>query len=173
MHPIPVDSVVVIKNWVVDNSEILNETTSRVDAWIGQRPQSQLTPKSTSKTESLPTRKSPQLLPQLTLGFVYAHSPCCLSNRHWKLSSWRLKNNKRDCLFSWCLDWSAHTIPVDSEIDTNNESLPTQKSSLKLLPQLTLVSSVRTVSVDSVIITENRVADDSEIINETASTVEA
>jgi hypothetical protein len=71
------------------------------------------------------------------------------------------------------MDWSAHTIPVDSEIDTNNESLPTQKSSLKLLPQLTLVSSVRTVSVDSVIITENRVADDSEIINETAYTVEA
>jgi hypothetical protein len=71
------------------------------------------------------------------------------------------------------MDWSAHTIPVDSEIDTNNESLPTQKSSLKLLPQLTLVLSVRTVSVDSVIITENRVADDSEIINETAYTVEA
>ena len=101
-HTIPVVLVIITEN-LADDLEIINETASRVDAWIGQRTQSQLTQKSTPKTESLPP-------------------------------------------------W---------------------KSSPTLLPSWHLVSSMRTVPIDSIIVTENRLADDSEIINKTAYTAEA
>jgi len=70
------------------------------------------------------------------LGLVRAHGPSWLGNLHRKQRSGRIRNNQRHSLHSWRRDWSAQTVPVDSEIITDNESLPTRKSSPELLPQL-------------------------------------
>jgi len=98
-----VDSVIVTENGVADDSEIITETLSTANAWIGQHTQSQVTRKS-SLTMSL----------------------------------YQLENHHQNCFPSWRLVSSACTFPVDS-----------------------------------VIITENIVANDSEIINETAYTAKA
>jgi hypothetical protein len=138
-HTVPVVSVIITENYVADDSDIINETSFIADACIGQRTQSQLTRKSTPKTDSLPTRKSsPKPLPQLRLGFIFAHSPSWLGNGHRKQSSGCLRNNQLDCLHRWGLASSVHTVPVDS-----------------------------------LIVIENGVPDDSEIINETASRADA
>jgi hypothetical protein len=50
MHTVPVDSIIVTENWVANDSEKINETTSRADSWI-RRPKDTLeTPKSKAKT---------------------------------------------------------------------------------------------------------------------------
>ena len=78
------------------------------------------------------------VLPQLTRGFVIAQSPYWLGYRKRKLSSCRLRNHKWQCFPRWCLDSSAHTVPLDSKITTEKWVTHDSKSSLKLLPQLTL-----------------------------------
>jgi hypothetical protein len=63
-HTPRVESEIVKANLVAADSEILNEIATKVDAWIRQRAQHLLTQKSSKK-----------LLPQVTCGFVTAHSP--------------------------------------------------------------------------------------------------
>jgi hypothetical protein len=49
-------------------------------------------------------------------GFVCAHSPCWLGNHKRKVSRCQLRKHQRDCLHSWSLDSSAHTVLVDLKI---------------------------------------------------------
>jgi hypothetical protein len=76
-HAAPVDSETVKESCVVTHSQIITETFSRADAWIPQRTLPLLTQKESRKTELPPTQKlSPKLFPELTHGFVSAHSRC-------------------------------------------------------------------------------------------------
>jgi len=101
----PADSKIIIENWFTPDSEIINETASTGDAWIRQRKQPLGTRKSSTK-----------LLPQVTHGFDSTNSPCRLRNQHWKLSRCLLKNYQRNCFHGWCVDSTAQTAPVASEI---------------------------------------------------------
>ena len=53
--PNPGDLETVNENWATVKSEIVNETDSKGDVWIHQRPQPLLTKKKSTKIESLPT----------------------------------------------------------------------------------------------------------------------
>ena len=141
--------------------EIINETASRGDAWIRQRKQPLWTQKSATKTESLPTHKSsPKLLPRVTHGFDSANSPSGLRNHHKKQSHccsetinktvfkgdvWiRQRKNPRGLRIinetaSTCDAWiRQRKQPLwTHKSSTKIESLPTQKSSPKLLPRTT------------------------------------
>jgi hypothetical protein len=114
----PVDCEIASQNLVAAESETINETASTGEAWIRPRTQSLLI--ENHQWVAHVSKSSPKLLPQLTLGFISAHSPCWLGNRHHQLSRWRLRNHHRNCLHYWRLDWSVHTVPVESEIDTEN-----------------------------------------------------
>jgi len=58
------------------DSENVNETTSKRDAWIRQRAQPLFTQKQSMKTEPLPSPKSSKKsIPMVTRGFVNATSP--------------------------------------------------------------------------------------------------
>jgi hypothetical protein len=93
--------------------------------------------KSQAKNKSLPTLKaSTRLPPLLKPGFVRAHSPCWLENRQRKLSSDGLRNHQRHCFDSYRVDSSSHKVHVDSKSQAKTESLPTQKPSTRLPPQL-------------------------------------
>jgi len=75
-HTAPVDSQIVKENGV-DAEEIITETACRADFWIRQGTRPLFTQKYSRKTESPPpTKSSPKLLSELTLGFVSAHRPC-------------------------------------------------------------------------------------------------
>jgi hypothetical protein len=66
-HIAPVDSEIVIENFVVAALEIITEKPSKGDAWICQRLQPLSTQKKSRKTEFLPTQKSStKLLAQVT-----------------------------------------------------------------------------------------------------------
>jgi len=61
------------------DKEKVNETTSKGDAWIRQRPQLESTHKYSMNTKSLSTQKSPpKLLSKVKPGFRRADSPCWL-----------------------------------------------------------------------------------------------
>src|SRR3990170_392984 len=82
--------------------------------------------KSSTKTESLSTLKSSRkLLPRLT------NTSCWLINHQQKLSLCRLRNLGGNCFHGdEQLLWAQKS-------STKTQSLPTQKSSRKLLPRLT------------------------------------
>ena len=91
-----------------------------------------------TKTRSLSIQKSStKLLPWLTHGFVSAHNLYLLINHQWKLSHCRLRNHQWNYFHGLCMDSPAHTTLVDLEIINETKELRTQKSSTKLLPQLT------------------------------------
>jgi hypothetical protein len=59
------------------DKEKVNETTSKDDEWIRQRPQSVSTQKYSTNTKSLSTQKSPpKQLSTMTRGFERADTPC-------------------------------------------------------------------------------------------------
>jgi len=101
-------------------------------------------------------------------GVIRAHSPCWLINRHRKRSTWRLRNNQRDCLQSWRLDWSVHSPRWLGIRHRKLIRYRLENRHRNCFPSWHLVLSARIVLLDSVIVTENRVADDSDIINETS-----
>jgi hypothetical protein len=85
-HMTPFDTEIVNKNWAAADFEIINETASTGDAWIHQRLQHLFTQKNSTKTESVPTRKSStKHLPKVTRGFVNAPRPVDLEtvNENW------------------------------------------------------------------------------------------
>jgi hypothetical protein len=119
------------------DSEIINETATKGDAWIRQRKQPLWTQKTTMKTKSLPTQKlstkllprgthgfnsrnSPcglrnhqrKLLPRVTHGFDSANSPCGLINNQWKPSRCRLRNPQRNCFHGWRMNSTTQKTPV-------------------------------------------------------------
>jgi len=153
---------------------MLTETPYKGKVCIQKHSQPLLIQKKSTKTESVPTRKSStKHLPKVTLGFISAPSLCWLRNNQWKLSPCRLCNHHRNRFQKWRVDSSAPTAPFESEIvnenwvvadseittetpykgdvcirkrsqplltqknSTKTESVPTQKSSTKHLPQVT------------------------------------
>jgi hypothetical protein len=114
-YTVPVDSEIITESGVAADSENINDSASKADAWIRQRTKSLLTPKSQVKTESLPTQKpSTRLPPQLSPEFVRAHSCFWLGNRHRKSSRCQLENYQRNYFPIWRLVSFAQTVPVDS-----------------------------------------------------------
>src|SRR3972149_5447184 len=98
----------------------MEETASTADEQL------MLAQKSSTKTDSLPTQKSSRkLLPQLT-----GRLDC-------KYSSWGLRNLRGNCFHGHT--WSRQPIQLlwAQKSSTKTQSLPTQKSSRKLLPRLT------------------------------------
>jgi len=109
-HTDPVYSKIVKENQVAADLEFITETVFRADVWTRQRIQPLLTLKLSMKTESPQTQKSsPKLLPELTHGFVSAHSHCWLRNSLGKLSHYRLRIHHRNWFQSWCMDSLVHT----------------------------------------------------------------
>jgi len=143
-------------------SEIINETASTGDAWIGQRKQSMG-----------PQKSSTKLLPRVTRGLDSANSP------------WGLRNHQRNCFHGSRLDSTAQTAPAASEIFNENAStsdewiqqrkqpLGLQKSSTKLLQRVTHAIDSANIPCGLGNHQRNRVTGDSKIINETASTGDA
>ena len=141
-------------------SEIINETASTGDAWIGQRKQSMG-----------PQKSSTKLLPRVTRGLDSANSP------------WGLRNHQRNCFHGSRLDSTAQTAPAASEIFNENAStsdkwiqqrkqlLGLQKSSTKLLQRVTHAIDSANIPCGLGNHQRNRVTGDSKIINETASMV--
>jgi len=137
-HKVSVDSEITSENWVVADSETINDTASLANTWIPQRTQSYLTRKSSSKTESLPPRElTPKLLPQLTLGFIYANSPSwlCIVPENWVANNSEIITETASIADSWICQGPQSQLTQKSQAKT--ESLPTQKAAMRLLPQLT------------------------------------
>ena len=137
--PTPLDWEIVNENWVAADLEIITETPSKGDAWIRKHSQPLLTQKWSMKTGSVPTQKwSTKHLPQVTPGFVRAHSPFWFRNSPHKLSHCRLRNHHRNGFHRSRVDSSALASSVDSEKVNKTESVSTRKSSTKQIPKVTL-----------------------------------
>jgi len=114
-HTVLVDSEIINESLVAVDSETINDIASTIVAWIHQRTKFLFTQKSQAKTELLSTQKpSTRLPPQLSPGFVSAHSPCWLGNRHRKPSRCQLENCHRNYFPSWRFVSSTQTVPIDS-----------------------------------------------------------
>jgi hypothetical protein len=74
---------------------------------------------------------------RVTLGFYISNSPCGLRNHQLKLSRCRVRNHQRNCFHGWHMEITVQTASIDSKSSTKTESMPTQKSSTKLLPHVT------------------------------------
>jgi hypothetical protein len=143
-------------------SEIINETASTGDAWIGQLKQSMG-----------PQKLSTKLLPRVTPGFDSANNPCAL------------RNLQRNGFHGRRMDSTAQTAPATSEIfnetastrdawiPQRKQALGLQKSSTKLLLGVTQAFDRANSPCGLRNHQRNRVARDLKIINETASTGEA
>jgi len=55
------------------------------------------------------------MFPEVTSGFVSAHSPCWLINSQGKLSCRPVRNSPRNCFLRWHKESLGQTAPVDSE----------------------------------------------------------
>ena len=105
----PVDSKIVSENWVVADPEIRIDKAFKGDAWIRKCLQHLLTQIRSTKTESLPSQKSSMKhLPQVTSGFVRAHSPFWFWNSQQKLSQCRLRSHQRNRFHRWSKYSLAH-----------------------------------------------------------------
>jgi hypothetical protein len=150
------------RNGVDDDSEIINQTTSRCDAWIRR-------PKDTSRLRNQKRKQNRCRLRNHQRDFL--HRWCLVSSaRTVPVDSVIVTEN-----------WVADDLEIITEtlstaeawIGLRTQSQVTRKSSLTMslsqlknhhqncFPSWLLVSSERTVPIDSVIITENGVADDS------------
>jgi hypothetical protein len=112
----PIHSEKFNENWVGVDWKIINQTTSKGDAWIPQRAQPLLTLKKSMKTEPLPSSKSStKLIRKVTCGFVSAHSPCWIRNSQHQLSRYRLRNHHRNTFQRWRENSEALATPLDLE----------------------------------------------------------
>jgi len=158
----PCDSGIVNEIWVVADSEINTETTSkrwRVDLEALEAPidkkmvnkngvgaDTEIITETPTEGDAwirkcsqplLTKKKSSKQLPKVTCGFVSTHIPYSLRNSQRKLSRCRLRNHHRNTFQKWRVDSKSWQPLLTQKKSTKTESVPTGKSSPKHLSKVT------------------------------------